>query len=111
MPHRARDTRSPPRAPSYAGLTRVSIDLRKSFSKWMDCRITSGNDAVFVEVHAPDYHCAEEETDAPPRNPPRRNSRRRTERTENHADRIIATARRTAKPHLAKSSRASAPSP
>jgi addiction module HigA family antidote len=43
-------------------LTRVSIDLRKKrFSKWMDCRIKSGNDVAFVEARAPDYHCAEEE--------------------------------------------------
>jgi addiction module HigA family antidote len=26
----------------------------------MDCRIKSGNDAVFVEARVPDYHCAEE---------------------------------------------------
>jgi len=30
---------------SYAGLTRVSIDLRKKrFSKGMDCRVKPGND-------------------------------------------------------------------
>jgi len=30
---------------SYAGLTRVSIDLRKEhFSKVMDCRVKPGND-------------------------------------------------------------------
>jgi hypothetical protein len=33
------------RASSYAGLTRVSINLREEhFSKGMDCRIKSGND-------------------------------------------------------------------
>jgi hypothetical protein len=30
--------------PSYAGLTRVSINLRKSLSKKMDCRVKPGND-------------------------------------------------------------------
>jgi hypothetical protein len=29
---------------SYAGLTRVSITLRKSLSKRMDCRVKPGND-------------------------------------------------------------------
>jgi hypothetical protein len=29
---------------SYAGLTRVSITLRKNLSKKMDCRIKPGND-------------------------------------------------------------------
>jgi addiction module HigA family antidote len=38
-------------------LTRVSIDLRKKrFSKRMDCRIKSGNDAVFVEARVFNYH-------------------------------------------------------
>jgi hypothetical protein len=31
---------------SYAGLTRVSITLRKSLSKRMDCRVEPGNDGV-----------------------------------------------------------------
>jgi uncharacterized protein YggE len=29
---------------SYAGLTRVSITLRKKLSKWMDGRVKPGND-------------------------------------------------------------------
>jgi hypothetical protein len=29
--------------PSYAGLTRVSITLRKNLSKKMDCRVEPGN--------------------------------------------------------------------
>ncbi len=29
---------------SYAGLTRVSINLRKTLSKTMDCRVKPGND-------------------------------------------------------------------
>jgi hypothetical protein len=29
---------------SYAGLTRVSIDLRKNLAKKMDCRVKPGND-------------------------------------------------------------------
>jgi hypothetical protein len=32
------------KTPSYAGLTRVSINLRKNLSKWMDCRVKPGND-------------------------------------------------------------------
>jgi antitoxin HigA-1 len=43
-------------------LTRVSIALhKKRFSKRMDCRIKSGNDAVFVEARVRDYDYAEEE--------------------------------------------------
>jgi hypothetical protein len=39
------------------------------------CRIKSGNDAVFMEAHAPDYDCAEEETDAPvPQSTPAKSS-------------------------------------
>jgi hypothetical protein len=34
----------PPRTASYAGLTRVSIDLRKEFFEMMDCRVEPGND-------------------------------------------------------------------
>jgi hypothetical protein len=57
---------APPRAPSYAGLTRLSIDLgKKRFSKWMDCRIKSGNDAVFVEAWAFNYHRYEKEKPMP----------------------------------------------
>jgi hypothetical protein len=33
---------------SYAGLTRVSIRLRKSLSSRMDCRVKPGNDAVML---------------------------------------------------------------
>jgi len=33
---------------SYAGLTRVSITLRKSLSKWMDCRVKPGNDEKWI---------------------------------------------------------------
>jgi hypothetical protein len=39
---------------------RIHRSLQKRFSKWMDCRIKFGNDAVFVEMLAQDYHCAEE---------------------------------------------------
>src|SRR4051812_27784783 len=102
MPHRVRDTRSPPSASSYAGSTRASIDLhKKRFSNLMDCWIKSGNDAVFVEARVPAYHGAEETNHAPPRNPSRRNSRRRTERVGNHANRIVTAALRAAKPHFA----------
>jgi hypothetical protein len=45
MPHRVRDTHTTHTA-SYAGLTRVSIDLRKSLSMRMDCRVKPGNDAI-----------------------------------------------------------------
>jgi hypothetical protein len=38
--------------PSYAGLTRVSIQLRKSLAKQMDCRVKPGNDGVVVAVSA-----------------------------------------------------------
>src|SRR4051812_31076502 len=40
----SRETVSAKYSASYAGLTRVSIDLRKSLSKWMDCRVKPGND-------------------------------------------------------------------
>jgi hypothetical protein len=33
-----------PHTPSYAGLTRVSIPLRKILLKRMDCRVKPGND-------------------------------------------------------------------
>jgi hypothetical protein len=41
---------------SYAGLTRVSIHLRKSLSKVMDCRVKPGNDgstlhALLLAIH------------------------------------------------------------
>jgi addiction module HigA family antidote len=39
---------------------RIHRSSQKAFSKWMDCRIKSGNDAVFVEASAPDYHRVEE---------------------------------------------------
>jgi hypothetical protein len=64
----------------------------------MDCRIKSGNDAVFVEALIRDYDSAEEKTDAPLRNPPRRNPRRRTDRVKDHADRIVASNFRAAEP-------------
>jgi hypothetical protein len=34
--------------PSYAGLTRVSINLQRVFSKGMDCRVKPGNDGVLT---------------------------------------------------------------
>jgi hypothetical protein len=38
-----------PRKASYAGLTRVSIHLRKNLSKAMDCRVIKpGNDGFVV---------------------------------------------------------------
>jgi len=47
-------------------LTRVSIDLsQKAFSKWMDCRIKSGNDVEFVEAQAFNYHRQEKEKPMP----------------------------------------------
>jgi antitoxin HigA-1 len=47
-------------------LTRVSIALRKKrFSKWMDCRIKSGNDALFVDAWAFNYHRQQKEKPMP----------------------------------------------
>jgi len=37
---------------SYAGLTRVSIDLHKSLSKVMDCRVKPGNDESYLGTTA-----------------------------------------------------------
>src|SRR5258707_945080 len=34
---------------SCAGLTRASITLHKTLSKWMDCRVKPGNDALASE--------------------------------------------------------------
>ena len=38
---------------SYAGLTRVSIDLRNSHSKRMDCRVKPGNDEKIYVLDRP----------------------------------------------------------
>src|SRR5712664_2677848 len=38
---------------SYAGLTRVSIDLQKNLTKKMDCRVKPGNDTFFRQIKSP----------------------------------------------------------
>jgi hypothetical protein len=34
-------------------LTRASINLRKSLSKWMDCRVKPGNDSYLTSTPLP----------------------------------------------------------